>query len=288
MTLIRVDNVSKQYQLGEETIHALSRVSFDVEHGVFLAIAGPSGSGKTTLLNLIGCIDSPTSGNIAIDGVDVGDKTPDELAGLRGRTIGFVFQTFNLLPVLTAEENVEYPLLQMKELSRTERKKRVASFLELVGLRKFMRHRPNQLSGGQRQRVAIARALAIHPKVVLADEPTANLDHKTGKGILRLMKRINRSAGTTFIFSTHDQKVIDMADRLIMIEDGQIKRLGINDTGEWVYAENRDRRSAGSAGRASVLTKRLDDGNARDPAGGQDSGDDRGDDADDERRADHR
>ena len=211
MPLIRIEGVGKDYRLGQETVKALRDVTFDIEEGVFLAIAGPSGSGKTTLLNLIGCIDTPSEGRISIDGVDVAGKTSDELADLRGRAIGFVFQTFNLLPVLSAEENVEYPLLQMKGLSNSERQKRVAHFLDLVGLAGFKRHRPNQLSGGQRQRVAIARALAIHPKVVLADEPTANLDHKTGKGILRLMKRINRDAGTTFVFSTHDQKVIDMS-----------------------------------------------------------------------------
>ena len=269
MPLIRIESVGKDYRLGQETVKALRNITFDIEEGVFLAIAGPSGSGKTTLLNLIGCIDTPSEGRISIDGVDVAGKTSDELADLRGRAIGFVFQTFNLLPVLSAEENVEYPLLQMKGLSKSERHKRVAHFLDVVGLAAFKRHRPNQLSGGQRQRVAIARALAIHPKVVLADEPTANLDHKTGKGILRLMKRINREAGTTFIFSTHDQKVIDMADRLIMIEDGQVRRLGINDNGTWLYAEIPDRRVAERRVRDSVLAQRLDDGDPGDPAGRQ-------------------
>src|SRR6476659_2413610 len=258
MSVVRVEHVYKDYLLGEQKVQALKDITLSVEVGVFLAIAGPSGSGKTTLLNLIGCIDTPTRGTIFLNGEDVGKKTADELADLRGRAIGFVFQTFNLLPVLSAEENVEYPLLQMKGLSNSERQKRVAHFLDLVGLAGFKRHRPNQLSGGQRQRVAIARALAIHPKVVLADEPTANLDHKTGKGILRLMKRINRDAGTTFVFSTHDQKVIDMADRLIMIEDGQVKRLGINDSGTWIYADNPDRRIAERRVRDSVLAQRLD------------------------------
>jgi len=175
--------------------------------------------------------------------VDVSGQTPDELSDLRARTIGFVFQTFNLLPVLSARENVEYPLLRSKELGKDERRERVAHFLDVVGLREFADHRPDQLSGGQRQRVAIARALAINPKVVLADEPTANLDHVTGKGILRLMKRINRSAGTTFIFSTHDQKVIDMADRLVNIEDGSVTRLGAKIGKKWAFAldDNRAR-----------------------------------------------
>ena len=156
-------------------------------------------------------------------------------------TIGFVFQTFNLLPVLSAEENVEYPLLQRSDLTKAERRERVAHYLGVVGIRKYAKHRPNQLSGGQRQRVAIARALAIHPRIVLADEPTANLDHKTGDGILRLMKKINTTTKTTFIFSTHDQKVINMADRLIRIEDGEIKRLGIKVDRAWLYADNPDK-----------------------------------------------
>ncbi|HEY9380138.1 MAG TPA: ABC transporter ATP-binding protein, partial [Burkholderiales bacterium] len=160
MSLVRVENVSKEYDLGEQRVHALRDVSLNIEAGVFLAIAGPSGSGKSTLLNIIGCIDTPSRGKILIDGQDVSGRTPDELAHLRARSIGFVFQTFNLLPVLTAAENVEYPLLQFRELSREGRRQRVAHFLDVVQLSKFANHRPNQLSGGQRQRVAIARALA--------------------------------------------------------------------------------------------------------------------------------
>ncbi len=188
MEIIRLENVTKSYRLGRQKVKALKQVTLSVEDGVFLAIAGPSGSGKTTLLNLIGCIDDATTGKIFIDGVDVGDKTANELADLRARTIGFVFQTFNLLPVLSAEENVEYPLLQQKQLTKAERKERVRHYLEVVGILKYAAHRPNQLSGGQRQRVAIARALAIHPRIILADEPTANLDHKTGYVMVRLMK----------------------------------------------------------------------------------------------------
>jgi putative ABC transport system ATP-binding protein len=239
--LIRIEDVSKDYALGKETVQALKRITLRIEEGVFLAIAGPSGSGKTTLLNLIGCIDTPSSGRIFIDGQDVSGTSPDDLADLRARTIGFVFQTFNLLPVLTAAENVEYPLLQRKDITKQERKARVKRFLDIVGLGDLGHHRPNQLSGGQRQRVAIARALAIHPRIVLADEPTANLDHRTGRGILRLMKRINRTARTTFIFSTHDQKVIDMADRMINIEDGEIRRLGVRTDKQWTYVCDPDR-----------------------------------------------
>ena len=237
--LVRVENVSKVYQLGEQPVQALKHVNLNIEQGVFLAIAGPSGSGKSTLLNLIGCIDSPTSGRIHIADRDVSGKTPDELASLRGRSIGFIFQTFNLLPVLSAEENVEYPLLQFKELTTAERRRRVRHYIDLVGLSQLAHHRPNQLSGGQRQRVAIARALAVHPKIILADEPTANLDHRTGARILRLMRRINRTTGATFIFSTHDKRVIDMADRRVDIEDGEIVRLGIRNGPEWSFALER-------------------------------------------------
>lgn len=222
MNIVQISNVSKEYMLGEQHVQALKDINLEIKESAFLAIAGPSGSGKSTLLNLIGCIDSPTAGKIFIDGQDTSGKTPDKLSELRLRNIGFIFQTFNLFPVLSAEENVEYPLLQIKELDSDERHKRTVKFLDIVGLSKFSHHRPNQLSGGQRQRVAIARALATHPKIILADEPTANLDHKTGEGILELMKEINRKDKTTFIFSTHDARVMAMADRLIHIEDGRI------------------------------------------------------------------
>jgi putative ABC transport system ATP-binding protein len=222
MSVVRIVHVSKDYLLGEQKVQALKDVTLAIQAGVFLAIAGPSGSGKTTLLNLIGCIDTPSSGKVLINEQDVSGQTSDELADLRAHTIGFIFQTFNLLPVLSAAENVEYPLLSRRDISKGERRQRTEYFLDIVGLAKFGKHRPNQLSGGQRQRVAIARALAIEPSIVLADEPTANLDHKTGEGILLLMKRINRELGTTFIFSTHDQRVMTMADRLVKMEDGEI------------------------------------------------------------------
>jgi putative ABC transport system ATP-binding protein len=237
--LVRIEEVSKQYRLGDQWVPALNRINLNIDHGVFMAIAGPSGSGKSTLLNLIGCIDTPSSGRILIADQDVSGKNADELAMLRARTVGFIFQTFNLLPVLSAEENVEYPLLQFRELSTAERGRRVAKYLKVVGLSEFAHHRPNQLSGGQRQRVAIARALVMHPKIILADEPTANLDHKTGRRILRLMRRINRQSGATFVFSTHDKRVIDMADRRVDLEDGEIVRLGIRNGKEWVYAMER-------------------------------------------------
>jgi putative ABC transport system ATP-binding protein len=251
MSLVRVENVSKEYLLGEQRVAALRDVTMNIEEGVFLAIAGPSGSGKSTLLNLIGCIDTPTSGRVFVDGHDVSGRTPDQLADLRARTIGFVFQTFNLLPVLSAAENVEYPLLQLSELTKKDRLERVGELLKLVQLAKYAHHRPNQLSGGQRQRVAIARALATQPKIVLADEPTANLDHKTGEGILALMKDINVSLGTTFIFSTHDKKVMAKADRLVRIEDGQIRMLGIRAETRWLVVDERRKRAERSAQQAA-------------------------------------
>ena len=221
-SVVRVEHVSKEYQLGTQTVLALQDVSMVVAPGRFLAIAGPSGSGKTTLLNLIGCIDTPTHGDIFICEELVSNKTPDELAGLRARTLGFVFQTFNLLPVLSAWENVEYPMLQRRELSRKERHERVEHYINLVGLSGKFRNRPNELSGGQRQRVAIARALAGGPSIVLADEPTANLDSKTGESILALMKEINEIEKTTFIFSTHDFRIMEMADRVVSVADGRL------------------------------------------------------------------
>lgn len=229
MSVVRVEHVSRSYQLGEQTVHALKDITLSIDPGVFLAIAGPSGSGKTTLLNLIGCIDTPTSGKVFINEQDVSGKTPNQLADLRARTIGFIFQTFNLLPVLTAAENVEYPLLRRKDVNPKERKQRVGRFLDIVKLSKYADHRPNQLSGGQRQRVAIARALAVQPAIVLADEPTANLDHSTGSEILQLMKEINHEFGTTFIFSTHDARVMALADRLVHVEDGELAAPGTVD-----------------------------------------------------------
>lgn len=244
MSVVRVEHVYKDYLLGEQKVPALTDITLAIEPGVFLAIAGPSGSGKTTLLNLIGCIDTPTSGKIYINDQDVSGKTPDQLADLRAHTIGFIFQTFNLLPVLTAAENVEYPLLQRVDIDKISRRKRVEYFLDLVGLKSYSHHRPSQLSGGQRQRVAIARALAIHPSIVLADEPTANLDRVTGKEVLQLMKAINRQFGTTFIFSTHDRRVMAMADRLVRVEDGAISKLSVRVDRKW--ATVRDRKPASS------------------------------------------
>lgn len=207
--------------MGKSLVPALRGVSLEVGKGEFLAIAGPSGSGKTTLLNLIGCIEKPTQGKIEIEGKDTTGFSEDHLADFRAHRLGFIFQNFNLLPVLTALENVEYPLLAQR-FSAKEKRERARQALEAVGLSRFVRHRPLELSGGQRQRVAIARAMAVNPAVILADEPTANLDHETGQEILDLMKRVNQERKTTFIFSTHDSKVMAIAQRVVKLWDGLV------------------------------------------------------------------
>jgi len=223
MSAVRVEHVYKEYKLGTQTVHALQDISMVVAPGRFLAIAGPSGSGKTTLLNMIGCIDTPSKGDIFIGEEMVSRKTPDELAALRARTLGFVFQTFNLLPVLDAWENVEYPMLQRPDLSKKERHERVRHYLETVGLANRMRQRPNELSGGQRQRVAIARALATEPKVLLCDEATSALDPHTALSILRLLRDLNRRQGMTIVVVTHDIKVASyLCHRSVVLEKGSV------------------------------------------------------------------
>jgi putative ABC transport system ATP-binding protein len=216
-----VTDVSKTYRLGKLTVTALAGVSLRVAAGEFLAVAGPSGSGKTTLLNLIGCLDTPTSGEVEIDGERVSALSPGRRADLRARKLGFIFQTFNLIPVLTAWENVEYPLLVHRRGG--DDAARVRAALEQVGLGDRARHRPMELSGGQQQRVAIARTLVGEPALVLADEPTANLDSRTGHEIVELMRRLNRERGTTFVFSTHDPRVMQAADRVLEISDGRLR-----------------------------------------------------------------
>jgi putative ABC transport system ATP-binding protein len=220
--IVSVRDVSKVYMLGKTEVPAVREVSLDVDEGEFLSIAGPSGSGKTTLLNLVGCVDTPTSGTVIVNGHDTGRLSERALTELRLRTIGFIFQSFNLVPVLSVFQNVEFPLLLQGALSRRERQVRVLSLLEAVGLSEHTRHRPSELSGGQRQRVAIARALVTRPRIVLADEPTANLDSRTGETIVDLMREMNRRDGTTFIFSTHDPKVMSHANAIVRIVDGRI------------------------------------------------------------------
>jgi putative ABC transport system ATP-binding protein len=220
-TIVSVNNAVKNYTLGKVVVPALRGVSLDVHEGEFLSIAGPSGSGKTTLLNLIGCVDTPTSGSVSVAGQDTSKLKERALTNLRLHTIGFIFQSFNLVPVLSVLQNVELPLLLQRTLSGSERKKRVTDLLERVGLRDYGAHRPTELSGGQRQRVAIARALVTRPQIVLADEPTANLDSTTGGNILDLMKELNRTERTTFIFSTHDARVMAHASAVIRLADGK-------------------------------------------------------------------
>ena len=220
MGSVSVRNVSKDYVLGRTVVRALHDVSLEVERSEFIAIAGPSGSGKSTLLNLVSAIDSPTTGEVFIDGVALKSLDDNGLSDLRANKIGFIFQTFNLIPVLSAYENVEFPLLFKR--SGAVSKSRVKDVLARVGLGDFMHHRPDELSGGQRQRVAVARALVTDPLIVLADEPTANLDSETGQAVIDLMLEINRDAGTTFIFSTHDPSVMAHARRVVRLVDGRI------------------------------------------------------------------
>ncbi len=222
MAIVSVQNVSKDYQLGKTIVPALRGVSLDIERGEFLSIAGPSGSGKTTLLNLIGCVDTATSGVVTVGGKDTRHLSERQLTDLRLHTIGFIFQSFNLVQVLSVFQNVEFPLLLQGKLGAKERENRVMGLLEAVGIGVYRNHRPSELSGGQRQRVAVARALVSRPALVLADEPTANLDSQTGATIIDLMKEMNRRDGTTFIFSTHDPKVMAHANAVVRIADGQI------------------------------------------------------------------
>ena len=222
MSLVQLQGVKKEYKLGKSTIKALRGITLSIDHDEFFAIVGPSGSGKTTLLNLIGCIERPTSGTVLINGINVQTLSEDELADIRASDFGFIFQTFNLIPVLTAEENVELALLK-KGLSSAERKELVSQALNDVGLYKYKDHKPDEISGGQRQRVAIARAIVRKPKIILADEPTANLDHETGLDILNLMREMNRKYKTLFIFSTHDPKVMAMASRQVVLSDGRLE-----------------------------------------------------------------
>ncbi|MBI5066874.1 MAG: ABC transporter ATP-binding protein [Deltaproteobacteria bacterium] len=220
--IVSVTNVSKIYKLGKTEVPALRGVSLEIDQGEFLSVAGPSGSGKTTLLNLVGCVDTPTSGSVVVDGKDTTALSERALTSLRLDSIGFIFQSFNLVAVLSVFQNVEFPLLLQGRLGKKERADRVNGLLEAVGLGDHARHRPSELSGGQRQRVAVARALVGRPKLVLADEPTANLDSQTGANIIDLMRDMNRKDGTTFLFSTHDQKVLSHANAVIRIADGQL------------------------------------------------------------------
>lgn len=219
--MIEMIDLYKDYKVGKVLFPALRGIDLKIEDGEFTAIAGPSGSGKTTLLNIIGCLDIPTKGDVLIDGTSITTLSTKEKAEFRKNELGFVFQTFNLIPVLTAYENVEMPLI-LVNMPAEEKKERVISILEEVGLSEFINRKSNEMSGGQQQRVAIARALVKKPSMVLADEPTANLDSVNAKEILSLMKELNKKKKTTFIFSTHDQLVMEFAERIIYLRDGKI------------------------------------------------------------------
>ncbi len=219
--MVETIDLFKDYKVGKVLFPALRGISLKIEDGEFIAIAGPSGSGKTTLLNIIGCLDIPTKGDVLINGTSITTLSTKEKAEFRKNELGFVFQTFNLIPVLTAYENVEMPLI-LVNMPAEEKKKRVISILEEVGLSEFINRKSNEMSGGQQQRVAIARALVKNPSMVLADEPTANLDSTNAKEILSLMKKLNKKKKTTFVFSTHDSLVMEFAERIIYLRDGKI------------------------------------------------------------------
>jgi putative ABC transport system ATP-binding protein len=222
MGLIVAEKISKDYQVGEISIKALKGVSFEIEPASFVSFVGPSGSGKTTLLNLIGCLDKPTEGNLKVAGEDVFHLDRKQSASFRGTHLGFIFQDFNLIPVLTVFENIEYPLLMVQKVAANERRKRVLTLLEAVGMIDQKDKYPDQISGGQKQRVAVARALVTNPKLVLADEPTANLDHATAFTVINLMKEMKDQMKTTFVFSTHDQKIVGEAEVIYSLEDGEL------------------------------------------------------------------
>jgi putative ABC transport system ATP-binding protein len=221
MSVIELQDVARIYKIGEVETHALRGVNLTIEEGEFTAIVGPSGSGKTTMLQLMGCLDRPTAGRVLINGEDISKLNANKRADLRKGTIGFVFQFFALIPGLTAYENVDLPLL-LAGTKKSERRERANELLEAVGLTDRARHRPDQMSGGEQQRVAIARALAVDPVLVLADEPTANLDTENGRQIMEIMQQLNEETGTTFIFATHDPRVFPFARRVVEVRDGKV------------------------------------------------------------------
>lgn len=222
MNIVELTDVKKTYMLGNTEVHALRGVSFSIEKGDFAAIAGPSGAGKSTILNMIGCIDIPTDGKVLIDEDDISTLSDNRLTSFRLHKLGFIFQSFNLIPVLNVYENIEFPLLLKRDVPKKQRDGIIRRVIEEVGLTDRVNNKPAELSGGQRQRVAIARALVTNPLIVLADEPTANLDSETGHRIVNLMKEINHTEHTTFIFSTHDPHIMEHANHVIKLRDGMI------------------------------------------------------------------
>jgi len=222
MALVELNQVSKNYQMGELSVQALKNIEIEIAEQSFVSIVGPSGSGKTTLLNLIGCLDKPSSGEVFVNDIAVNSFSNKEAAIFRGKNLGFIFQNFNLLPVLTTYENVEYPLIMVQNIPANERKERIMRYLEAVDMADQKDKYPSQLSGGQKQRVAIARALVTDPRLVLADEPTANLDHASAFKVIELMRQMQQDFKTTFIFSTHDPKIVKEAEIIYTLEDGEI------------------------------------------------------------------
>lgn len=220
MPIVEAHQISKTYRSGDINVEAIHPIDFSIDTGAFVAFVGPSGSGKSTLLNMIGGLDKPSSGQLKVDGIDIAALDRKQAAQFRGDTIGFIFQDFNLIPVLTVAENIEYPLLMVQNRPEQERKQQVSTLMEAVGISEQAHKFPHQLSGGQKQRVAVARALASKAKLILADEPTANLDHQTALRIIDLMKQMRDEFDTTFIFSTHDPKIMDAAECLYTLEDG--------------------------------------------------------------------
>lgn len=222
MSLIEAKAISRIYKTGDVEVAALRDVTLSIAAREFVAFVGPSGSGKSTLLNLVGCLDHPTRGTLSVMGTDVAGLGRSAAAAFRGEHLGFVFQEFNLVPVLSAYENVEYPLLMVRNWPPDKRRAQVMKMLDAVGMAEMAHKRPDQLSGGQKQRVAVARALVSEPQLVLADEPTANLDHDTAHKVIALMKGLRDEFGTTFVFSTHDAKIMEAAERILMLEDGRL------------------------------------------------------------------
>lgn len=220
--IVRLEEATKVYRQGKVEVRAVDGLSFDIDKGVFAALCGPSGSGKTTVLNLIGGLDIPTNGKVFLEGVELASLARSRISAIRRDRIGFVFQAYNLIPVMTAYENAEF-VLSLKGVSEKERRDRVTAILKEVGLEGLEQRRPDEMSGGQQQRVAIARAIVTQPAIVLADEPTANVDSATADSLLDLMQRLNRDSGVTFLFSTHDRRVMDRAHRLIRLRDGKIE-----------------------------------------------------------------
>lgn len=220
--MIQTKHISKVYKMGELDLEVIKDINLSIGLGEFIAIVGPSGSGKSTLLNMLGGLDIPTNGEVIVDGINITDLDTAALAHFRGEKVGFIFQSFNLIPVLSVYENIEYPLIMIQHLPPKERKKRIMTMLKEVDMLDQKEKYPDQISGGQKQRVAIARALVTNPKIVFADEPTANLDSKTAHRIIELMHKIKQDYNTTFVFATHDEKIVSSAERLITLVDGEI------------------------------------------------------------------